>query len=73
VKSDVTYLPDVLSFVTGLRRLPPLGLKENGGIVITFLRNLPTKFYPVADACFNNIKLLVCHLEKDIYQKWTKG
>ena len=42
----------ILSFVTGLRCLPPLGLKENGGIVITFLRNIPTKSCPIADACF---------------------
>ena len=45
--------------------MPPLGLKENGGIIITYQRNLDTKVYPLADACFNTVKLPVCHDNKE--------
>lgn len=67
-------LEDILSFTTGLRDIPPLGLKENGGIVISYLRNLDTKVFPMADACFNNIKLPVCHSSKeDFFAKMDQG
>lgn len=60
-------LQDVLSFITGLRDIPPLGLKENGGIIITYQRNLDTKVFPLADACLNVIKLPVCHRDKETF------
>ena len=67
-------LADILSFTTGLRQIPPLGLKENGGIVISYLRNLDTKIYPLADACFNNIKLPTCHQNRDsFFSKMDEG
>lgn len=50
-----------------------LGLKENGGIIITYQRNLPAKIFPLADAWFNTIKLPVYHDDKDTYfPKWMK-
>ena len=52
-------LQGILSFTTGLMEISPLGLKENGGIVILYLRDLETKVFPMADASFNNIKLSV--------------
>ena len=55
-------LPDVLSFTTGLRDIPPL---ENEGIIIRYQRNLDAKVFPLA--CFNVVKLPVYHPDKDAF------
>jgi hypothetical protein len=52
-------LEEILSFVTGLRRIPPMGLKEC--IKIEFLRTSPL---PKAEACFCIFKLPTVHTEK---------
>ena len=68
-------LADILSFTTGLRQIPPLGLKEIGAIIISYLRNLDTKIYPMADACFNNILSCqpVTKIETAFFQRWMRG
>lgn len=52
-------LEEILSFVSGLRRIPPMGLKEC--IKIEFLQRSPL---PKAEACFSIIKLPTMHTEK---------
>ena len=68
VENGTVTLAKILSFITGLRQIPPLGLKENG------LRNLDTKIYPMADACLNKIKLPTCHQNRDnFFSKMDEG
>ena len=60
---------EVLSFTTGLRRMPPMGLKEC--IKIDFLQRSPL---PKAEACFSIIKLPTIHEDKMIFfEKLDQG
>lgn len=55
-------LEDILSFTTGLKRIPPMGLKEC--IKIEFIRRSPL---PKAEACFSIIKLPIVHTSKAVF------
>ena len=55
-------LEDILSFTTGLKRIPPMGLKEC--IKIEFLHRSPL---PEAETCFSIIKLPTVHTSKAVF------
>lgn len=55
-------LEDVLSFATGLRQMPPMGLKER--LKIEYLDRSPL---PMAEACFSIIKLPTVHMDKVVF------
>ena len=55
-------LEGVLSFATGLKRIPPMGLKEC--IEIEFLRRSPL---PKAEACFCIVKLPTVHTSRNVF------
>ena len=55
-------LEEVLSFTTGLTKIPPMGLKET--IKVEFTTSSPL---PMAEACFCVIKLPVIHKDKNIF------
>ena len=62
-------LEEVLSFTTGLRKMPPMGLKEC--IKIDFLQRSPL---PKAEACFSIIKLPTTHNDKTtFFEKLDQG
>ena len=55
-------LEDVLSFVTGLRQMPPMGLQDR--LKIEYLDRSPL---PMAEACFSIIKLPTVHMDKVVF------
>ena len=55
-------LEDILSFATGLKRIPPMGLKDC--IKIEFLHRSPL---PKAEACFSIVKLPTVHTNKSVF------
>ncbi len=62
-------LEEILSFATGLRQIPPMGL--NDLIKIEFLNRSPL---PMAEACFSIIRLPIIHPNKGIFfEKLDQG
>ena len=55
-------LEEILSFTTGLTKIPPMGLKDT--IKVQFLRRSPL---PRAEACFCIIKLPTIHTDKNVF------
>ena len=55
-------LEEILSFMTGLTKIPPMGLKDT--IKVQFLQSSPL---PRAEACFCIIKLPTVHMEKTVF------
>ena len=60
--SKEATLEQVLQFCTGLKRIPPMGLKDR--ITIKFLCNCPL---PMAEACFAIIQLPTIHTDKETF------
>lgn len=56
---------EMLRFITGQERVPPMGLQKH--IIIHYLP-LDDKYrYPTADCCFSSINLPVIHQDKDCF------
>ena len=60
--SRETSLEQILLFCTGLRRVPPMGLRNR--ITIDFLSTSPL---PMAEACFGIIRLPTVHTDKAMF------
>lgn len=72
VQSSAATLEDILQFVTGLRKLPPLGLCRP--IEISYLPSSRRFIYPRAQSCFNVLKLPTFHQDyKEFAEKMDQG
>ena len=61
-QSREATLEQMLQFCTGLKRIPPMGLKDR--ITIKFLCDSPL---PMAEACFSIIRLPTVHSDKEAF------
>ena len=68
-ESRQATLEQILQFCTGLKRIPPMGMKDR--ITIKFLCASPL---PMAEACFSIMRLPTVHTEKaQFFDKMDQG